>query len=422
MFDRIHVGALYKTYEHTGDLYAYSKVIITVSDDISYEAGTDTGRTLMLDCPWGTQQMAIDILSRVQGLQHRGYTATGVLLDPAAELGDALDINGNQSGLYSLRHKFGSLMVATIGSPGIEEINDEVPYKSVTERKIDRQYAETKATFSVQASQIAAEVSAREEQGRELRASLSIQADRITQEVSDRETQGEQFKAQFQVQSSQIAAKVSKTGGSSSSFGWELTDSAWTLKSNNTTVLKATKSGLEIQGTIRATGGKIGGFDIQSNYLSYNGQTWGGTNTTGIYMGPEGIQCGKYVKLTNRGILYAEAGYFNGTVQAGNIDYGGDAGYFSGSGLSGGSVYGAKIAGSTLSTAKFTSGVNASLGYADFANGVFNGYNRANAIACDQMSAGSILFDRRILGTSTITYKGVDDATHVINVVTWSWR
>lgn len=370
MSDSTNVRKSYSSLEKEEQFDGYSKVVIVVDEDnnIEYSAGNDTGRTLTLVCPFGTQKMASDILSKVRGYQYQPYSATDVHIDPAVELGDAITVGGIYGGVFSKDVTHGPLYTADISAPGGEKINYKYEYKSTTERKIQRQYAQMQATFAVQASQIAAEVSAREEQGRELRASLTVQADRITQEVSDREAQGSELRATLTQQAGLIAAKVSKTGGSNSSFGWELTDSAWTLKSNNTTVLTASKSGLEVKGIITATGGKIGGFDIQSNYLSYNGQTWGGTNTTGIYMGPEGIQCGKYAKLTNRGILYAEAGYFNGTVQAGNIDYGGDAGYFDGDGLYGGSVYGSKIAGSTLSTGKFTSGVNTSLGYANYAN------------------------------------------------------
>ena len=36
----------------------FSKVVIIVSDEIEYSAGTDTGRTLTLNCPWGTQEIA----------------------------------------------------------------------------------------------------------------------------------------------------------------------------------------------------------------------------------------------------------------------------------------------------------------------------------------------------------------------------
>lgn len=396
MSDTTSIQKSYATLEKQEQFDGYSKVVIVVDEDnnIEYTAGTDTGRTLTLTCPFGTQQMAEDILTKVRGYQYQPYSATGAHIDPAAEIGDGITVGGVYGGVFSKDVTHGPLYTANISAPGGEKINYQYPYKSVTERKIERATRETKATFKVQAAL-------------------------ISQEVEERKAQGEQFKAQFQVQSNEISAKVAKTGGSNSSFGWNLTDSSWTLTSNGSTVLTATKSGLEIKGTITATGGKIGGFTINSNYLSYNGQTWGGTNTTGIYMGPEGIQCGKYAKLTNRGILYAEAGYFNGTVQAGNIDYGGDAGYFSGSGLSGGSVYGTKIAGSTLSTAKFTSGVNTSLGYADMAGGVFGGWQEFEAMGGKRLTIKNRLYVQgKTILFATVTVQ-TDSGLKSMNLVTW---
>ena len=52
-----------------------------------YEAGSDTGRVLELDCPWGTQAMAERILNQISGYAYRPLAASGALLDPAAELG-----------------------------------------------------------------------------------------------------------------------------------------------------------------------------------------------------------------------------------------------------------------------------------------------------------------------------------------------
>ena len=42
----------------------YSKVIVIVSHEIEYSAGTDTGRTLILNCPWGTQEIATTFCSQ----------------------------------------------------------------------------------------------------------------------------------------------------------------------------------------------------------------------------------------------------------------------------------------------------------------------------------------------------------------------
>lgn len=362
----INVRRSYGTLTKEEQFDGYSKVVIVVDEDnkIEYSSGSDTGRTLTLTCPFGTQKMADDILGKIRGHQYQPYSATGAHIDPATEIGDGITVGGVYGGVFTKDITHGSMYTADVSAPGGEKINYAYPYKTIQRRKIERNFRDVAATFRVQ-------------------------ADLISQEVEERKEQGEQFKAQFQVQANQISAKVSKTGGDSSSFGWELTDSSWELKSNSSTVLKATKSGLEIKGLITATGGKIGGFDIKSNYLSYNGQTWGGTNTTGAYLGTSGLQLGKNFKVDMQGNLNANSGTFAGTVHAGSIDYGGDAGYFSGGGLSGGSVYGSKIAGSTLGTSKFTGGVNTTLGYADFSNGVFNGWNMAAAVWASSLRVGS---------------------------------
>ena len=295
--------------------------------------------------------MAETLLSRVLGFQYQPFTASGAHLDPSVELGDGVTVGKVYSGVFTKDVSHGPLYTADISAPGGEKINYQYEYKSPQERKVERQ-------------------------NREIRASLSIQADRITQEVAERQAQAEEFRATFEVQSQQISAKVSKTGGSSSSFGWELTDTSWTLKANSSTVLQATKSGVEITGKITATSGKIGGFDIQSNYLSYNGQTWGGTNTAGAYIGISGIQLGKNFKVDMQGNLTASSGTFTGNVYAGNIQYGNSAGYLSGSGISSGSISGNRLGANTVTTAYTSGGMNPSLGYADYANGALvGGYN-----------------------------------------------
>ena len=134
--------------------------------------------------------------------------------------------------------------------------------------------------------------------------------------------------------------------------------------------------GAEVEGEIRATSGSIGGFTIENGYLCTNGQDWGGGNSDGIYIGPEGIQCGSEstgVQLTADGNLYAENGYFRGNVSAGKIDYGGNDGYFSGGGISSGSITGNRMVANTISTAYTSEGINTSLDYADTFNDACNG-------------------------------------------------
>lgn len=397
MSSATYIGRKMRRFDSSPQFDGFSKVVIIVSDTVEYSAGSDLGRTMRLTCPWGTPQMAQDILDSVRGYQYQPYTAEDAIIDPSAELGDGVTANNIYGGIFTQKIKYGSLLTATVSAPEDEEINHEYPYKSKPNKVITRE-------------------------AKMLRAELKIESDRITAEVTDRQNDVAALTAQLQIQAGLIEAKVSKAGGDASSFGWVLDDSSWTIKSNGTDVLKATKSGLEIYGKITATSGKIGGFDIKANYLSYNNQGWGGTNTTGIYIGSSGIQLGKNFKVDNAGNLTAASGTFTGSVNAGNIRYGGSYGTFSGGGIAGGSIYGNRLVGNTITTAYTSGGINASLGYADFANGVFNGWNRASQIACNQISASQILMGGRNFGASTISYVDSKGNTHAINVVTWSWR
>lgn len=384
MSDVINVRKSLSSLEKQDTFNGYSKVVVVVSDEMEYSAGTDSGRTLTLDCPWGTQKMAEDILSRIQGFQYQPYTADGAHIDPAAEIGDGFAAGNLYSGIYSKNVSHGALYTANVSAPGGEKINYKYEYKTPTQRKIERHYSEMKSTFKVQADQISAEVSARIEQGNELTSRLDIQSD-------------------------QISARVTKTGGSSSSFGWELLNDSWTVKANNTTVFQITKSGAEVRGKITALSGKIGGLDIQSDYLSYNNQVWNGTNSRGIYIGVNGIQCGSEangVQITPTGNLYAENGYFRGSVSAGRIDYGGDDGYFNGGGITSGSIsggYGGQIYGGSIGNYAVSGGINTSLGYADFANGVFNGWNTASYVDAAVLFASSFYFKDYEVAWRTIT-------------------
>lgn len=385
------------TFDKAEQFDGFSKVIIIVSDEVEYSAGTETGRTLTLNCPWGTQEIANNILQSIKGFQYQPMTAENALVDPSVEIGDGISANGVYSGVYSLETKFNSNLPTTVSAPADEELYEEHTYVPKSEREVTRKFLEFQSQFRIQDGKISAEVEERKSDTKTIRATLEVQAGQIT-------------------------AKVNKNDGSSSTFGWALETASWRIFSGSNTVLKADKNGLEVKGVIRTTSGEIGGFKITSNSLTYNNQEWGGTNATGIYIGPSGIQLGKNFKVDSAGNLSAASGTFSGNVNAGNIQYGGNAGYLSGSGLESHSVYGSQIGYNTISTAYTSGGINTSLGYADYANGVFNGWNRARQIACDQISSDQILMGGRNFGVSTISYVDSNGKAHALNVVTWSWR
>lgn len=378
-----------KSLDTSPETSGYSGVAIFAGQDeagnnIEYFAGDRTGAVLEITNEWGSQAQADAIYRKIRGFRYQPYKAAGTTIDPSVEIGDAVTIADTYGGVF-LRATDYRDTTSDLEAPSNEEIEHEFQIQSPTNRQYERFTRSVRSSLSITATKIAAEVEAREEADKAIRATLSVQAD-------------------------DIKARVEKTiGDKTSDFWWDLQANSWSVGSKNKTIFSVEEGGAIVEGEIRATSGKIGGFDIQKDYLSYNGQTWGGTNTWGCYIGSNGIQLGKNFKVDMSGNLTASSGRFEGTVYAGSIDYGGNAGYFSGSGLSGGSVGAGKIVGNSLGTGQFAGGVNTSLGYADFSNGVFNGWNTASSI-----NTGSLKLDEHYLNRASIRIGGVS-----YKLVTW---
>lgn len=354
MSESVFIGRSAKGYTSTPELPKYTKVRINVDDDSCYEAGIGDN-VLELDCPWGSQQMANDILESIGEFVYRPYDTEWAKLDPAAELGDGVTINGVFSGIYVNETNFSTLMAARISAPQENAVDHEYPYKSPTDRKTTRQFAETRASLRVNAASIQAEVAAREASETEMRAALELHAQ-------------------------EIAARVTQTGGNSASFGWSLTADGFVLESSGQEVFKATKDGVDITGKITATSGFIGsknkGFTITENAI-YNALSSLYGTVNGVYIGTDGIALGggKF-RVNSYGQLYATDGTFTGNVYANKIQTGGDAG----------TIQGSQIGSGTITTANTNGYLNGGVANGYFAGDVFSGAATAAAM---NASAGS---------------------------------
>jgi hypothetical protein len=349
-------------------------VELIVNEDDAYYAGEASGRTLTVECPWGTQAIASALLAQFREFRYQPYKAENAILDPAAELGDGITANGVSGEIYTMDATFGTGFRCTVSAPWEEELDHEYPYVPKKDRKIRRQLHGLTTELSVQAGL--------------------------------------------------ISAKVSRTGGNAASFGWELDENSWTIEADGETVLVSDVHGLEIYGRIVAKGGEIGGFTIEDGYLSTGGQYWGGEED-GIYIGPSGIQLGSYFSVNRYGEMYAYSGAFTGTVYAGSVAYDGDAGYFPGYGLEELTVqgyYGDYVWGQldfgTISTENTTEGVNDSLANADWAYGVLTGaesFETVNTIDLNISGTGNIYWGAASLYLNTIR----DGNGNLQNVVQW---
>lgn len=239
-----------------------SKVVINVTEQLFYEAGNDTGRTITIDCPWGTQAMANNLLSLLQGFQYQPYEASNALLDPAAELGDGLTVNGVYGGIFKMTVRSGVLHAVDVSAPQDEEIDHEYPFASSSERKIERQLANVKSELSVQADQ--------------------------------------------------ISAKVDREGGDPSSVSWEMNADQFKILSDGSEVLIIDDNGLTVNGDGNFTG------DVHAGNIKYGGSsgTFSGKGISGGSIGTSKVNDGIKTSLGNADY---SADVFSGAVTA---DYG----------------------------------------------------------------------------------------------------
>lgn len=132
-----------------------SKVeLLNENGDVVGVSGSDTGRTLTALQPDGTNAMAAAILAKVSGYKHVGYEGSKALLDPAVELGDAVTVDGLYVPLIALDMTFDPLLTPDISAPDADELDDEYPYKSPTQRQIERNTAKTRSLITKTSEEI----------------------------------------------------------------------------------------------------------------------------------------------------------------------------------------------------------------------------------------------------------------------------
>lgn len=211
----------------------YSRVEMNLSDEEYVATGNKTGRTLVFDCPlvsdWlekdldpengienpASEKVVRNIKKQIRGFIYQPYNASGVMIEPAVELGDGIFINNIYSGIYSMDVKFSKTeaYISDISAPSEEEIDHEFPYESQSQRE----------------------------------------SKRIRRRVKDTESR-------LEVQAGEISAKVSSVvGDKTSSFSWSLKEDKWEIRANGKLILKVSEDGLYVNGDGRFTGNVYAG-------------------------------------------------------------------------------------------------------------------------------------------------------------------
>lgn len=156
--DHATVGRNVADFKKGAEQSGWTHVIVNTGDDTYVEAGTDDGETFEVFCPWGTTEMAENILDALEGYVYQPYEAHGAILDPAYEIGDNVSVNGIDGILASVVTTHDALCAADISAPSDNEIDHEYPYISSLNRQIKRRLQTIETTLYVGPESIVASV------------------------------------------------------------------------------------------------------------------------------------------------------------------------------------------------------------------------------------------------------------------------
>lgn len=220
-----------------------SKVeLLDENGDVVGVSGSDTGRTLTALQPDGTDAMAAAILAKVSGYKHIGYEGRKALLDPAVEIGDAVTVDGHYVPLIALDMTFDPLLAPDISAPDADEIDDEYPYKSPTQRQIERNFAKARSLITKTSEEIMLRVDGISGDVSSLRVSLG----NVQSEVSGK-IDGSTAQSLINQSIDKIELSVSSGSGGST----------FTLKAGSTTLSTDTLDlhvkAVNIDGTLKAS-------------------------------------------------------------------------------------------------------------------------------------------------------------------------
>lgn len=309
MSDKTFVGLDITGFENTGKYRPISRVTLMVDDENAYTAGDDTGIELSASCPHATQEMANTLLDQLQGYQYQSFTADAANLDPAAELGDGITVNG----IYSVISKLDDdgKGFPDISAPGEVALEEEYPSAGPMTQEFNRQIAETRSQITKTSEEIMLSVE-NEIQG--LSSSFTIQVGYINSQIIG--INGDI--SSLEQTASSLSSQIQGINGDISSI--EQTVNSITLDVSNGTDRSSISlyvGGVEVSSqTIRFTGDVVFESDLADGYTLVSGDCIQTGEISARYIRLGG-QMDVYESLSSSADVGGYIGYMTGMTSAG---------------------------------------------------------------------------------------------------------
>lgn len=158
MSNKFFVGRDITSFSNNGKFKPVSRVTLLLDDENSVTSGDDTGLELVASCRYGTQKMTDNLLAQFAGYQYQAFEAGEAEIDPAAELGDGVTVNGIY-GIIAQMSDDGNGF-PSLSAPGKAEMEDEYPVEGPITKEFNRKIAQAYSLIEKTAEEIRTEVAA----------------------------------------------------------------------------------------------------------------------------------------------------------------------------------------------------------------------------------------------------------------------
>ena len=316
MSDKVFLGPMMAQLDTSPPLAAVSKVVVMVDAENAYVAGDDTGRTVEVTCPYGTQAMANNILAALQGYTYTPAQGQDALLDPAAELGDGITMGGVYTVLAKADTLWDAMMAGDVGAPGQAEQESEYSYQSPLVGQLRYQIAETRSLISKTSEEILLQVS---NDIQELSASIDVQLDSITSQITGLDGQVSSITQTV----SGIQTQITGLNNQESSIDQKVVSIDLSVSNGNTSSrISLTVDGVQVSSaTVRFTGDIVFESDLADGNTTVSGDciTTGEISARYIKLGG---QMEVYESLRSSADVGGYIGYMTGMSSAGSTTSG----------------------------------------------------------------------------------------------------
>ena len=146
MSNKFYVGRDIVSFSNNGKFKPVTRVTLLVDDENSLTAGNDSGLEIVASCRYGTQEMVNALLDQFSGYQYQAYEAGDSGIDPAAELGDGVTVNGIYGVIAQVSDDGDGF--PSLSAPGTAEMEDEYPAPGHVTQEFNRKLAQTRTLIS----------------------------------------------------------------------------------------------------------------------------------------------------------------------------------------------------------------------------------------------------------------------------------